>query len=616
MKHALDTTPTLEPLVVMYHYIHVEPPPEPSGIHPLLASEFEAQLNYLQHHYDVCHPTDFLHRLRSPRNSGKPPCLLTFDDGTIDHATIATPILTRRNLAGLFFILSGPATEGYMPTTHLLHWALGQGDELVWQHLQEASHRASLPPIDLASATRIYHYEPPLRARIKYAVNIAWPQPVVRQSLLDLVHLAGLTPADLAHSWFISADDARQMHLAGMVLGVHGHTHRSLPAMDAEVTDEIARCTAFIRHTTGCPPHWFACPFGGSGATSEQLHTMHQAMSHHGLTAAVTTAARHVSPTDPPHALPRLDCVSLPPRRGTLKPPPRSIANIRQATPTDRDDILTFIATMGFHPRSVHTWDTLKMSAVIAVKDDQMMGAVPFEPRTLHLAPGVSVPVLHQTCVAVAPIWRSFGVGHNLQEWTRSLAHSLGCGLTVFREDPSSRAYRWYVDCGFKPVITLDSYFLDVLPTSITTAAPAELLPPEALPRLPEHPGTFSRSATQANFLAAHPYRGRYTLHTVITDSGYALLGVGKLHSTTDRADILALEGDPPALLPILIATSRHHGWTPLRWTLPRPHPHTAIAASLGMTARWSFDMLASNLDVTHTNDRTAHWTYRTLDFS
>lgn len=301
-------------LVVMYHYVLPSAPPEPSGVRPLLAREFEAQLEAISERYEIVHPEAFLGRV-SGKAGGRPPCLLTFDDGTADHATVATPILARRGLSGVFFVLSGPATEGLMPLTHLAHWALSAGDEAVWAAIEREAADSGVSAGDPAEAARMYHYEPTLRGRIKYAVNVAMPGEVAERALARLLRERGETTQGLARRWFVSAEQVRAMHAAGMVIGLHGHSHRSLQQMGEGVGEEMARCAAFVERCTGEKATWWACPFGGTGAAPALHEAMGRAMAASGVTAGVSTVARQVRAGDALTALPRVDCVKLPPRR-------------------------------------------------------------------------------------------------------------------------------------------------------------------------------------------------------------------------------------------------------------------------------------------------------------
>ena len=97
-------------LVVMYHYVRESIESSSSGIRPLLTGEFEEQLDWLEENYRIVSPEEFLSAAKGGYlRDGKAPCLLTFDDGTRDHLDVVAPILMRRSLSGVFFVLTWPS---------------------------------------------------------------------------------------------------------------------------------------------------------------------------------------------------------------------------------------------------------------------------------------------------------------------------------------------------------------------------------------------------------------------------------------------------------------------------------------------------------------------------
>jgi peptidoglycan/xylan/chitin deacetylase (PgdA/CDA1 family) len=304
------------PIVVMYHHIWPDDEPAPRGIRPLLAREFNRQIDWLQQRYKIVGAEEFLETYRLA--NAQAPCLLTFDDGTRDHAEVATPILVSRGLSGVVFVLSGPPKNGLMPLTHALHWLLGNDPEAAWLAF-ELYARQRLGGVDAlgsaAEAQRLYHYEEPLRARIKYAANMALPGQHTQIIVENVIRDRGKTMSELAGEWFASSAQIQQMHESGMTIGMHGVTHRSLQALGAAgIRQELRQCAGFLSDILGGKPRWWACPFGGSGAPAGTVAAMNHTLQELGVEAAVSTAARPVSPQTPPLSLPRFDSANLPPR--------------------------------------------------------------------------------------------------------------------------------------------------------------------------------------------------------------------------------------------------------------------------------------------------------------
>ena len=120
----------------------------------------------------------------------------------------------------------------------------------------------------------------------------------------------------LARDWFVSVEQIARMHQTGMTIGLHGHSHRSLQVLGpAGIAREIAHGSEYLAQITGVQPTWWACPFGGAGASEETLAAMRSAMTSAGLVAAVTTRKAPVARTTDPLVIPRYDCIDLPPRK-------------------------------------------------------------------------------------------------------------------------------------------------------------------------------------------------------------------------------------------------------------------------------------------------------------
>ncbi len=300
------------PLVVMYHYVWQDMQNVPGGIRPLLSTEFDTQLDFLESRYQIVSAESFLDRVGE--ESDWPPCLLTFDDGTRDHADVVMPVLARRDLTGVFFIISDAARGKLMPTTHLVHWLLGNDDEQIWKSLQAYASKDPAMLGTAEDAKRIYHYESQTRGRIKYALNMSMTPKLARQFALSMLDRSGVTEKQLSRDWFSSRDQLGAMHRAGMTLAVHGRTHTSLQQLGPAIAEEIDDCSNFLTEITGKPPTWWACPFGGSGASTEDHATMQNAMRKVGIRGAVSTASSSVLAGCDVMSIPRVDCILLPPR--------------------------------------------------------------------------------------------------------------------------------------------------------------------------------------------------------------------------------------------------------------------------------------------------------------
>ena len=87
----------------MYHYIKDPSNKKYFGIKGLLIKQFNNQLEYLKKHYTFVTMEDCNRAKNGEINLPFNSCLLTFDDGYMDHYKIVFPILKKNNIQGSFF---------------------------------------------------------------------------------------------------------------------------------------------------------------------------------------------------------------------------------------------------------------------------------------------------------------------------------------------------------------------------------------------------------------------------------------------------------------------------------------------------------------------------------
>jgi GNAT superfamily N-acetyltransferase len=323
--------------------------------------------------------------------------------------------------------------------------------------------------------------------------------------------------------------------------------------------------------------------------------------------------------------------------------PPGMVA--RLSRPEDRDQVLRFIAEMGFNRRDAATWNGLDMVAMTAWRGNELIGAIPLEPRPLQVRPGRVIRSVHQTTVAVAPELRGQGIGSRMQQAILALDPPLAPLATVFREEPDSPAYRWYHANGFRPVMTIHAWQLDPPPTPAESASPDVRDPGDPAidwaavdghwqsAYADRYGGFICRAARPLrDWLEVHPYRNRYAfkllrVHDNAAVVAYAVLGVGQLHSQTTRVEIMehATRDDGGSSLDLLIratvAYARQNDYRPIRWAMAAGDPAADVAQHHGFKLDWEFDMLARPLRpdaaaLPDPDERKQLWRYHSLDYT
>ena len=291
MKQPLELT------VMMYHYIHDrgDEAEAGTGIPGMPVMAFEAQLDDLaKRHTFVSWPV-----VRMAVQDQKPlpdsACLLTFDDGVLDHYFNAFRILRDRNISGLFFVMDRFENEG-LTLPHKIHFLLAKLGisklrEVLWENLHSSQRD------QLSEAEKKYSPKyPPLS--LDNQINVL--KSVLQRDLSKEVDsvLGNLfvryigSQRDTARHYYLNSDQIQEMAAGGMHFGGHSHTHPWFDWIDAEARAIEIKASAERMQRIEPGPWAFAYPYGSISEDSPSL------LQQHGFGAAFTTQTqlRHSDP--------------------------------------------------------------------------------------------------------------------------------------------------------------------------------------------------------------------------------------------------------------------------------------------------------------------------------
>ena len=104
--------------IIMYHYVRDLPRTRFPEFKGLLTSQFEGQLDYITQHYTVCGVQQVIATTRGEGELPSNACILTFDDGFIDHYVTVFPMLEERGIIGSFYPSAKAVEECRLLNTH------------------------------------------------------------------------------------------------------------------------------------------------------------------------------------------------------------------------------------------------------------------------------------------------------------------------------------------------------------------------------------------------------------------------------------------------------------------------------------------------------------------
>lgn len=298
---------------VMYHYVR---PVADSAFPRLKALEldhFFGQLDHLQANYDMISASDLSEALAGGTVLPPRPCLLTFDDGYIDHYRYVFPALKARGISGVFFpprssslgrkmlevnriqfiLAAHPAPETLADELDILLLSDGRFAPLALRKAYFSPNRYDGPGV--AYAKRLLQHVLPAELRTELTGQL------FRRHVNE-------DEQSFGEDLYLSVDHAREMRAAGMAFGGHGdlhlwHDQASPDQLAREVAGSVATLTRIGGPVSGGS---YCYPFGG------QNDVVREAVSRAGFSTGFTVVPELWSLADDPMRISRLDTNDLP----------------------------------------------------------------------------------------------------------------------------------------------------------------------------------------------------------------------------------------------------------------------------------------------------------------
>ena len=235
--------------------------------------EFARHLEWLGRHYrfvDLAAALECLER----RDSGRPPVLITFDDGYRNNLSLAAPILRRIGAPAVFFL-----STAYVGTSRLL-WPLEMEVRL------EQSPGVEIFTPTLPQTPIRIPGDRELRASLARRLRLELKALPNQERLGYLEHLKTLTNLDPSkvdrelHD-FMSWDEARELAALGFDIASHTCEHPILSRLsEDELRFELLESKARIEAELGRPVTALAYPNGGISDYSPAVIAMAKACGY------------------------------------------------------------------------------------------------------------------------------------------------------------------------------------------------------------------------------------------------------------------------------------------------------------------------------------------------
>ncbi|MBX3394213.1 MAG: polysaccharide deacetylase family protein [Phycisphaerae bacterium] len=304
--------------VVMYHYVRETASTSRYGLKARRVHEFDAQLDYIAANFHVCSSADVVAAAMGKKPLPPRACLLTFDDGLIDHHRIVFPRLSARGWSAAFFPSAMAVERRQMLDVHKVHFILAVSDDLdalegrILRVVAEFRREHDIPEdAELKKRyTAASRFDAPNVVFIKRLLQHGLPLPV-RSEVADRLFCETVTKDEctFCDEVYLTIDQLRQMRDAGMEIGGHGERHVWLEHLsESDQCGELERTLSFLERVHGTrPANWMMCyPYGSYNATTLSL------LKERGCAVGFTTRVGTNADLSRPLELARLDTNDLP----------------------------------------------------------------------------------------------------------------------------------------------------------------------------------------------------------------------------------------------------------------------------------------------------------------
>tara|TARA_B100000780_G_C21108161_1_gene447613 strand:+ start:414 stop:1331 length:918 start_codon:yes stop_codon:yes gene_type:complete len=232
---------------IMYHYVRDLQNSRYPKIKGLDYYDFLKQIKFLKKEFNIISIEDFI---RDEYKKNTKTCVLTFDDGYIDHYDFVFPTLINENIKGSFFTPVDTIEDNILLDVNLLHIILASADEsrILERIIYHYERMGNIIPIEtyISTINTNSRYDTKTTIIIKRLLQTCLPLDI--RSIICRILLEDFVEEDeksLSKSFYLSKENIEEMISEGMHFGSHGKSHFWFSSL--EESDQEREITSSIK---------------------------------------------------------------------------------------------------------------------------------------------------------------------------------------------------------------------------------------------------------------------------------------------------------------------------------------------------------------------------------
>ena len=235
---------------IMYHYVRDLKNSKFPNIKGLDIKEFVQQINYLKKRYNIISIEDFYH---GNYNINSNNCILTFDDGYIDHYEYVFDVLLKNNIKGAFYAPVNVIENNLVLDVNKIHTILACADEnKILTRLKFHYNKLFLEEkieSKISSINTNYGYDSNntviIKKLLQSVLDYKTRQIICNALLEDFVQIS---ESELFKSLYMTKNHIIEMIDNGMHFGSHGKEHFRFTSLNSEQQElEIKASINFLK---------------------------------------------------------------------------------------------------------------------------------------------------------------------------------------------------------------------------------------------------------------------------------------------------------------------------------------------------------------------------------
>ena len=237
---------------IMYHYVRDIKNSLFPNIKGLDIKEFQFQINYLKKNYNIISLEDFFN---NDFNQNEKNCVLTFDDGYIDHYNFVLEVLLKNNIKGAFFPPVDVVDKNSLLDVNKIHVILASAEEQkIFKRLKYHFKKRNISGKNLDyyinSIDTTDRYDNKITVIIKRLLQTKLDFKL-RSKLCDdlLIDFSDFSIDYLKEVFYLNFNQLIEMKDMGMHIGSHGKSHYWFNSLsESNQEKEIVESKFFLKN--------------------------------------------------------------------------------------------------------------------------------------------------------------------------------------------------------------------------------------------------------------------------------------------------------------------------------------------------------------------------------